>query len=222
MAERPDLRQIAGNIGESLDDFDRESLLEILKYVFKEYLVEGPPPMLVHQTETIEDLGGLDFAELITTLQTRLELPELDLLQVRDGQVFVRAGGALVPLAADAQQPMRMIDTREPEPPPRPQAPAAEPVAQAPRASVDEAVRRGRGDLAGGERGPIQAPAPRPRGISVNGRTPRNPSAAPPAVQSSAPKEEPKPAEASKPPEPKPAEPDEDDASIRFSLLELD
>ena len=37
---------------------DRETLLDILTFVVKEYVVEGPPPMLVHQAETLADLQG--------------------------------------------------------------------------------------------------------------------------------------------------------------------
>ena len=77
MPERPDLRQIAGNIREALADYDRDALAEILAYVFKEYVVQTPPPLLLNQTERIEDLEGLSFAELITTLQTRLDLPQV-------------------------------------------------------------------------------------------------------------------------------------------------
>ena len=85
MAERPDLRQISSNITEALAECDADTLRDILTFVFKEYVVEGPPPFLVHQTERIEDLEGLSFAEVVTALQTRLDLPELGLLVVEVG-----------------------------------------------------------------------------------------------------------------------------------------
>lgn len=235
MPERPDLRQIAGNIREALAEFDREALLEILTYVFKEYVVEGPPPMLISQHEQIEDLNGLSFAQLIATLQTRLDHDELALFQVEGDTVTVRAGGVRTPLVAEnaarraasaspapaaasgAPAGVQFVDTR-------PDAPAQ------PRDSVVEAETRGRGDLAGGQRS-----APRPvAGLSVSGRrgagmmsTPeqsdatRNQAQAAAAGASVAPP-------ARKPDEPKAEEPpakggsDDDDASIRFSLLELD
>ena len=50
---------------------------EVLTFVLKEYVVEGPPPMLVHQAETLSDLKGASFATLISALQIRFEHPEL-------------------------------------------------------------------------------------------------------------------------------------------------
>src|SRR3990170_783247 len=93
MPDRPDLRLIAGNIREALAGFDRDQLLDILTYVFKEYVVEGPPPLLVQQAERVADLEGLSFAQLLAALQTRLDLVELSLFQVDGEQVFVRLGG---------------------------------------------------------------------------------------------------------------------------------
>ena len=58
MPTRPDLRAIASNVKEAFADMDRETLLDILTFVIKEYVVEGPPPMLVHQAETLSDLKG--------------------------------------------------------------------------------------------------------------------------------------------------------------------
>jgi hypothetical protein len=106
------------------------------------------------------------------------------------------------------------------------------------RPAVDEAVARGRGDLAGGDRGVITPPAPRPRGLSVTGRATSGaapserppgpaPAAQPPPPQQPAPQQ---PAAAGQPPQPSAQQPGqqqggerkEDDASIRFSLLELD
>jgi len=77
MPSRPDLRELAANVKEAFGEMDRETLLEILTFVVKEYVVEGPPPMLVHQAETLADLQGLTFAQLIQALQTRLDHPEL-------------------------------------------------------------------------------------------------------------------------------------------------
>jgi|GEM_PF-1478826 len=241
MAERPDLRKISGNIREALADFDREALLEILTYVFKEYVVEGPPPMLISQHEKLEDLAGLSFAQLMSTLQTRLEHPELGLFAVEGNTVTVRAGGNRVPLQADtrgrsATQPaasapasssataegLQFVDTRQGD--------------SGPRASVQEAETRGRGDLAGGERS-----APRPvAGLSVSGRRSAGgmmdaremseaerrerarreaTGSASPQAQAVAPTQGKK---EDKPEEPPATGGADDDASIRFSLLELD
>lgn len=212
MAERPDLRQIAENIEEALSGYDRDALLEMLTYVFKEYVLEGTPPVLVSQVDGIDGLEGLTFPQLIETLQSRLDLPELDLLQVSGEQVLVRVGGALTPLDpgdAAARPPMPIGAPPSPAPDPLPTDRGG-----GGRAAADEAERRGRGDLAGGRRGVVQAPPP--RGVSVSSRPS---SAAPPepAPQPPAP-----PAAEPEPPEAEPEGPGDDDASVRFSLLELD
>ena len=82
MPSRPDLRELASNVKEAFADADRETLLDVLTFVVKEYVVEGPPPMLIHQAETLSDLRGQSFAQLVTTLQTRLDHPELAMLVV--------------------------------------------------------------------------------------------------------------------------------------------
>jgi hypothetical protein len=244
MPQRPDLRQIAGDIRTALDGYDRDALAEILTYVFKEYVVESPPPLLVHQTERMEDLRALSFPELITALQTRLDLPELALFQVQGDQVMVRVGGALTPLSArevrGAAAPAEVPPPGAPTPTPS-RAPAPS------RQSVDEATSRGRGDLVGAGRGVVEAPPPRPGGLRVSGRpapTPgggapagprRDAPVAPDEVVSPAPGArselaEPAPANPAAAPVPpargetpaKPEPSDDDDASIRFSLLELD
>lgn len=177
--QRPDLRDISGNIREALESCDSDVLLDILTFVFKEYLVEGPPPLLVHQQERISDLEGLSFAELISTLQTRLDVPELGLFQVEGGQVSVRVGGVLSPLVVRG--------TRSAQSPSRPPQPGVQiietdivqrPRSSSGRASVDEAIARGRHDLAGMARDTVneqlraEANAPRPtRGLSISGRT---------------------------------------------------
>lgn len=127
--QRPDLRQIAGNIREALGDCDRDTLLDMLTFVFKEYVVEGPPPLLVSQAERIADLEGLSFPDLIRALQTRLDVPELNLFQVDGAQVSVRVGGVMTPLDASAARTQAALAAAAPVPaepapqqPPRPAA----------------------------------------------------------------------------------------------------
>lgn len=225
--KRPDLREIAGNIREALDDCDRDALLDMLTFVFKEYVVEGPPPLLVSQSERIEDLEGLSFAELIRALQTRLDVPELAMFQVDNNQVSVRVNGVLTPLQATPSAPERtppvtqvqVVENRMPQPPARP--PGAPAAAAAP-AAPSSSVRPNSAAAAAAQ----PAAAPRPTGgLSVRGR---------PAAQSPSPQQgggaaaqRPAAAPASPPParepapEPKPPE-DTDAAAERFSLLELD
>jgi hypothetical protein len=236
MPERPDLRQIAVSLREALDGLEREALVDVLTYVLNEYVVEGPPPLVAAQVERLEDLAGLDLAALISALQLRLDTPGLDLFRVEAGEVRVQTAAGWVPL-----QPGRPAAQPSAPAPPPAQPPAVSGRAGAQfderpmtrpesnRAAAEEAVARGRGDLIGGERGVITPPPPRPRGLSVNsrpgpaaGQPPQPP--AQPASQTQPPAQPPQ----QTPPQQQPAqqqqsgERKEDDASIRFSLLELD
>jgi len=56
MPSRPDLREITSNVKDAFAEMDRDTLLEILTFVVKEYVVEGPPPMLVHQAPSLSRL----------------------------------------------------------------------------------------------------------------------------------------------------------------------
>src|SRR5271169_2061179 len=118
MPTRPDLRDIASNVRDAFAELDKDALLEILTFVVKEYVVEGPPPMLIHQAETLSDLKNISFAQLITTLQTRFDFPELAMFVVDGDQVGVRIGGVVQPLLASRTPPVQMIDTRPPPPQP--------------------------------------------------------------------------------------------------------
>jgi hypothetical protein len=219
MPSRPDLRELAANVKEAFADMDRETLLEILTFVVKEYVVEGPPPMLVHQAETLADLENATFAQVISALQTRFDFPELQMFVVDGDQVSVRVGGVMQPLLASrapttAELPrpaagVRVVETTLQQ---RPQPPA-------PAGFID--TRPG-------------APAPQPgsapppsRGLSVRGRPSgegEGNAASPPQAQGAQPAAQP-------PAQGQPAAPQQndkpdtaggDDASARFSLLELD
>jgi len=254
MPERPDLRHIAASLREALDGLERDALVDVLTYVLNEYVVEGPAPLAAHQVERLEDLAGLSLAALVATLQTRLDVPGLELLRVEGDEVRVHTASGWVPLqqlrgARDERPPAQaappgaeggragppagvppagwplhrggeLVGARFVEQPMRPPQPTG-------RAAADEAIARGRGDLAGGERGVVNAPAPRPRGLSVSGRPNPSPSAQPPApAEATQPAPGNRPAAAPATPPPKPdessSERKQDDASIRFSLLELD
>jgi len=207
MPSRPDLREIASNVRDAFADMDRDTLLEILTFVVKEYVVEGPPPMLVHQAETLADLQGASFAQIITALQTRFEHPELAMFVVDGEQVSVRVGGVMHPLVPGRQPavqelPRPAAGVRVVETAPRP-APAAPPPAPAQQG---------------------QAPPP-VRGLSLRGR-PQGDAAAPP--EGAAPPAQQPPAQPGQPAAAPQAAADKekpeggDDASARFSLLELD
>ena len=219
MPSRPDLREIASNVKDAFAEADRETLLDVLTFVIKEYVVEGPPPMLIHQAETLADLQGQSFAQLITALQTRCDHPELAMFVVDGNQVSVRVGGVVQPLlpgrqplsgAADLPRPqagVRVVETtlsQRTAPPPTAQVPGTAPPprglsirgqpAGAPPASAPQPTGQGQGSSGGATSPPAQPPA--------------QPPAASSAVPAAAPGDKP--------------ESSGDDASARFSLLELD
>jgi hypothetical protein len=211
MPSRPDIRDIASNVKDAFADADRETLLEVLTFVVKEYVVEGPPPMLVHQAETLSDLKGATFATLISALQTRFDFPELAMFVVDGETVSVRVGGVVQPLIA-GRTPLAA-------PPPPAAAPRAAGISfvettlqQRPPAPAPAAPPRD-----------PQAPAPPPtRGLSVRSRATEDASTGPgPTVLPTPP---PPAGAAPATPAEKSDKPDAggDDASARFSLLELD
>ncbi len=217
MPERPDLRQIALSISDALEGFERDDLAKMLTYVFKEYVVEGAPPVLVSQVDGIDALEGLSFAALIEQLQARLDIPELEHFSVDGERVSVRVGGVMTPIGGDARNPRTAPATLMSAPP------AANPPE---RPAAAEAIARGRGDLTGGQRSaPSSAPAPS-RGLSIGSRPMAGGGATPQAASPSSPAPATTPEPGTDAPEPdgeakKPA-PGDDDASVRFSLLELD
>jgi hypothetical protein len=221
MPSRPDLRDLVTSVRNAFADADRETLLDVLTFVVQEYVVDGPPPMLMHQAEKLSDLSNLSFAQLISTLQTRLEAPELSLFAVDGEQVSVRIGGVMQPLVMARGGAATSVATELPRPaagvhivetPTLPRPPQARPVAEA-----------------------APAPAPRPtQGISLRGRPSGEGApaasgggapAAPPQAQPSSGGGAPAPAGAA-PAAAQPAPPEKkdsgDDASARYSLLELD
>ena len=206
MPSRPDIREVASNVKEAFSEMDREALLEILTFVVKEYVVEGPPPMLIHQAETLSDLKNISFAQLITTLQTRFDFPELSMFVVDGEQVGVRIGGVVQPLLAARTPPVQMIDTR-----PQTGVRVVETtLAQQPRppAPTNPAVQAG------------SAPPPA-RGVSVRG-APTGASGGAPTPATSTPAAAAPATPAAPAPEGEKKEGGGDDASARFSLLELD
>ncbi len=221
MPSRPDLREIATNVRDAFADADKETLLDILTFVIKEYVVEGPPPMLMHQAETLADLQGMSFAQLVSALQTRFDHPELAMLVVDGEQVGVRIGGVVQPLLPGRTPPnaadqlraagVRVVETQLSPRPPQPQAapPQQPPPAREPGAAPPPV--RGlsmRGAPVGGGGAPAQPP-------------PQQQPQQPPAQG-----QQPAPAQGQgQPAAPQPSDKPEgsgDDASTRFGLLELD
>jgi hypothetical protein len=210
MPSRPDLREIASNVKDAFADADRETLLDILTFVIKEYVVEGPPPMLVHQAETLADLKAPTFAELIAAMQTRFDHPELAMFVIDGEQVGVRIGGVVQALLP-SRQPMA--------------APTAEPPRPRPGVHVVETTLQQRPTPAAPAT-PARIAPPPSRGLSIRGQSGASPgpspAPAPAAPSSPAPSGPAAPSAAPVPPAADKPEPSGDDASARFSLLELD
>jgi hypothetical protein len=223
MPSRPDLREIASNVKDAFADADRETLLEVLTFVIKEYVVEGPPPMMIHQAETLADLKAPTFAQLVTALQTRFDHPELAMFVVDGEQVSVRVGGVVQPLVPGRQPPasesprpqagVRVVETTlQQRPAPPPAEPASARSASPPSRGLSVRGQPGAAPAAGAGAG--RDPAP-PREAAA-GREPPAPAAGQPGPSG-------------QPAAPVPAAPVDksepaggDDASARFSLLELD
>jgi hypothetical protein len=223
MPSRPDLREIASNVKDAFADADRETLLEVLTFVIKEYVVEGPPPMLIHQAETLSDLQSPTFAQLVAALQTRFDHPELAMFVVDGEQVGVRLGGVVQPLlaarqplgggAADLPRPqagVRVVETTLQQRP-APAPPPAQPSGAAPPTQIPGTAPPPRGLSLRGQPtatgGAAAAPPPRSPAPPAAATPPAGPAAGAPAPASAVPEK---------------AEPSGDDASARFSLLELD
>jgi len=228
MPSRPDLRETASNVKEAFADADRETLLEVLTFVIKEYVVEGPPPMMIHQAETLADLKAPTFAQLISALQTRFDHPELAMFVVDGEQVSVRVGGVVQPLlpgrlppAAESPRPQAGVRVVEASVAPRPQPAAqAEPAPRMAGVQVQEMPTRPappptrglsvRGQPGGGGGGGGGAPAERPAQPAPAAQAQPSPAERPAAPPAAADKAD------------KPESAGGDDAAARFSLLELD
>jgi hypothetical protein len=206
MAERPDLRKIAGDIRVALDTYPREALVDILTYVFQTYVVEGAPTLHAAQPERLTELEGLPFPELMQALQARLDVPELALFDVQGGRVTLRSGGEAIPVSlSPADRRATSAPLAAAAPPPAPEEPAARPAqAEAPRArGVSISSTPGTAATPAARPAP-SAPAPAPRLAA-----PPRPAAAPAQAggQRQAAADDPG---------------DDDAASRRFKLLEID
>lgn len=101
----PTLLDLVGDIRQAVERLPHDQLVDILVYVFKEYVVEGPAPVGAFAAPAPDALAGMSFAEVVRSLQLRLELPELELFEVQGERVSVRLQGRLVPLSAAPAHP---------------------------------------------------------------------------------------------------------------------
>ena len=137
MAE-PNLRDLVGDIRQALATYPPEALVEMLTYIFKEYVVEQPAPIQSTFPTMRDAQENLSFAELIRSLQLRLDLPELGLFDVQGERVYVKLGGQRVLMEAQASrsEPVVPSPMASPSPPSPSEQPPAPPRAAAPAAPV--------------------------------------------------------------------------------------
>jgi hypothetical protein len=227
MPERPDLRKIAGDIREALESYPREALADILTYVFQAYVVEGTPTVAATQPERITELEGLSFADLVTALQTRLDVPELALFEVNAGRVNLKMGGQTIAIVAERGRPAAASSAPAPAQAAAPAGPATAEPAPRPRPGVTvEEVPSSQ--LRPPPRSPTtpaaEAPPPR-RGLSVSSAPGGRPAPAGGSAPAAQPAQPTQPAQgAAQPAAAKKPEDTVDDGagSKRFSLLDID
>jgi hypothetical protein len=207
-----DVKRMLGEIRGSLDAHSREQLVEILAYVFKEYVVEGAAP-IAGTTALIDartELEGLSFAELITWLQLHLDVPELALFEVQGNRVSVRAGGRALPLEARPVEPLPL----PPAPAATPSAPVTAP--QVIRAQpITQAATSAAPPLATNSQ-QSSSPAPNSQNAQQSGLA-QNPQQSSPAQPNSQ-----NPQQSNTPSTATTDKPEEPGSSSRFSWLEVD
>jgi cell division septation protein DedD len=123
------LRRVMGDIRATVQEQPRDALVEILSYLYKEYVIEGSGPIGSGAGQVLDaksHLEGLSFAELVTWLQQHVNAPELALFEVQGSQVSVR-GQAIALEAPRANAPVEPVRAVAPAPvaPPPPAAATA-------------------------------------------------------------------------------------------------
>jgi hypothetical protein len=228
-----DLRDLIGDIRAALERHPREALIEILTYVFKEYVVEGPAPLAATPPALAEDFSGMSFAQVIEALQLRLDLPELALFQVQGERVFLQLGGRQIPVEAQAARPEPLPPAPPPAPSPAPSSAASAPSPASPSSGSPAAAPPAEPAQApGSSRAPLPAAAPRPAAVPMTPGgatgarghvTPGGASAAAAsATTTSPPAPAPENASGSAVARPKAPAEEAGDSSGRFNLLEID
>jgi len=154
MTDPRNLRLLVGEIRSALDGYQRQDLVEVLTYVFKEYVVEGASVLPSGSGAALDartELEGMTFAQVVTWLQRHLDLPELSQFEVEGTRVSLRSGGRAVPVEAPRAEPVA--------PPPARVVVAATPAAPAPAPTV-AAPQHAASPLAPTAPAPVAAPAP--------------------------------------------------------------
>jgi len=177
----PNVLELVGDIRAAVERLPRDQLVDILVYVFKEYVVEGAPLSSAMPTALPDDLAGMGFAEVVRSLQLRLDLPELELFEVQGERVSVRLQGRAVPIevapvrsepppAAPAAAPATSPAASPTAPAPPTAAPPSAPAAQVPRAATQQSTAPAAASTGAGTG---EAPAPAPAATQQPAATPR-------------------------------------------------
>ena len=139
MSIREELRH-QDRIHEALQGYSKEELIDILAHLVKAYVIDGIAPVKpdVGKIHVPKHLRELSFPVLLETLKFHLDLPELEKLNVVNGQVYVKLGER--EFALDGPPPGRseLSAPRQAEPaappPPIADGPRATPAAAPPAA----------------------------------------------------------------------------------------
>lgn len=80
----------------ALDRYSKEELVELMEHLLRIYVLDEPLKLdgCVSKPESIKDLTGCSFAQLISLLQTSLEIDELEKFRVTPFTVYVKIGEA--------------------------------------------------------------------------------------------------------------------------------
>lgn len=176
MTERRDFGRMALEMRESLDQYSREELADLLTHIVRVYVIEGSQGVSVEAPPSpgMDRLKQLSFAQLMLHLQMNMPHEELRKFQVSGQSVWIEDNGREIHLTATepAQELPPDADMIAPEmvtpPSPRAVTPVAQPMAAAPPAppsepwgSRDEAPRQAPADPweTRGTSAPRQAPS---------------------------------------------------------------
>jgi hypothetical protein len=112
---------------EGLAGYGKDELIDLVLHLVRAYVVEGTQPFkpeaaMVNIPRTLREL---DFPGLVTELKRQLGLPELELLAVRDNQVYVKLGGRDFVVSPNAL--VDVLPSREERSQARPERAQAEP-----------------------------------------------------------------------------------------------
>jgi hypothetical protein len=121
-------QRVRADIAGSLERMERDQLVELLSDLIKIYVIEGATPASVapnSATAVAQPVRPIGFAQLISDLKARFDLPELDYFRVEGDRVSVTVGEQTFPLEG---RPVRRRSTPDRVARPEPSRREARPV----------------------------------------------------------------------------------------------